>query len=294
MKKRDGFTGERALVLPASVVREMESDLLSSMLHITDIGYYPKAQNHFRERKEPISQYVLIYCVEGRGWFKVGEEVQTVAKNQCFILPAFLPHSYGSEEKEPWTIYWAHFKGKLADRYASYLLKPKDINLSIYSRISGRLDMFEEIYHTFEMGYSRENLLYACSTFHHFLGTLCYLQQYRSAVDTKNSEEDMVSATIHYMRENIEKRVTLAEIASHVGYSASHFSSVFNARTGQSPLNYFNQLKIQRACQLLDFSDIKINQVCFKIGIDDCYYFSRLFSKVMGISPRDYRKQKKG
>ena len=43
IKRKDGFNGERALVLPLSVVQEMEKDALSSVLHITDIGYYPKA-----------------------------------------------------------------------------------------------------------------------------------------------------------------------------------------------------------------------------------------------------------
>ena len=42
IKRKDGFNGERALVLPLSVVQEMEKDALSSVLHITDIGYYPK------------------------------------------------------------------------------------------------------------------------------------------------------------------------------------------------------------------------------------------------------------
>ena len=59
-------------------------------------------------------------------------------------------------------------------------------------------------------------------------------------------------------------------------------------------MSYFNQLRIQKACELLDFTDMKINQVCFKIGIDDPYYFSRLFKQVMGCSPREYQQVKKG
>lgn len=293
IQRKDGFNGERALVLPASVIHELEKDSLSAMLHITDIGYYPQAEHHYRERQEPILQYVFIYCVEGCGWFSVKNKRYIVEKNQCFVLPAHIAHAYGADEQNPWTIYWIHFKGKLAEKYASYLLQPKEIKPTIYSRIRGRLDLFEEIYHTFEMGYSKENLLYTCSAFHHFLGTICYLQQYRSAVSTC-SEQDLLNATIHYMRENVSKKLTLSEIANHVGYSTSYFSSLFNERTGYSPLNYFNQLKIQYACHLLDFTDMKINQVCYKIGIDDCYYFSRLFSKIMGVSPREYKKQKKG
>ncbi len=293
LKRKDGFSGERALVLPALVIHEMEKNVLSNALHITDIGYYPQAKHHFRERTVPISQYVFIYCVEGQGWFKVNNEYSRIERNQCFILPAGHPHSYGADEKDPWTIYWIHFKGELAPYYASRLLVPVDIKPTIYSRINGRLNLFEEIYYTLESGYSKENLLYACSAFHHFLGSICYLQQYRNAADDTISK-DLVDAAIHYMKENIGKKLSIAEIANHTGYSVSHFSSIFNNRTGHSPVNYFNLLKIQHACHLIDHTDIKINQVCYKVGIEDCYYFSRLFSKIMGIPPTAYKKQKKG
>lgn len=152
IKRKDGFNGERALVLPLSVVQEMEKDALSSVLHITDIGYYPKALHHFRERTEPISQFVFIYCIEGAGWFRIGEQGYAVKANQYFILPAGIPHAYGSDESNPWTIYWIHFKGKLASYFAGQANRPIDIKPSIQSRISNRNDLFEEIFHTLEWG----------------------------------------------------------------------------------------------------------------------------------------------
>lgn len=94
---------------------------------------------------------------------------------------------------------------------------------------------------------------------------------------------------IHYMKENIEKKVALEDIARYLGYSASHFSMVFKKQTGQSPLNYMNKLKIEEACYLLKNTDMKINQICHKVGIEDCYYFSRLFSKTIGMAPKEYR-----
>ena len=111
LRLKDGFSGERALVLPLIVVEMMEQDPLCSMLHITDIGYYPKAKHHFRERKEPINQYVFIYCVDGAGWYQLGKQRYNVSANQYFILPAGIPHAYGADADHPWTIYWIHFKG---------------------------------------------------------------------------------------------------------------------------------------------------------------------------------------
>lgn len=294
IRKKDGFSGERALVLPQSIIREMDEDAISSILYITDIGYYPKARHHFRERLEPITQFIFIYCVEGAGWCRMdGQEFQ-VAANHYFILPAGKPHAYGANDDNPWTIYWIHFKGKFASHFAKQCICPIEIKPGVYSRISNRIDMFEEIFRTLEMGYSRKNLLYACSIFYHYLGTMLYIQQYRDAVRHETEGNDIVMAAIHFMKENIEKKLTLKEIAMHTGYSSSHFSFLFSQQTGFAPLTYFNQLKIQKACQLLDFTDMKVNQVCYKIGIEDTYYFSRLFHKIMGMPPSEYKKMKKG
>ena len=55
IRQKDGFEGERAIVIPIYSVQEMEVHPLASVLHITDIGYYPRALHHYRERNEPIS-----------------------------------------------------------------------------------------------------------------------------------------------------------------------------------------------------------------------------------------------
>ena len=176
VKLKDGFTGERALVLPRIIVDKMEEDPLTSMLHITDIGYYPKAKHHFRERKEPINQYVFIYCIDGAGWYRIGNQEYTVSANQYFILPAGVPHAYASDKSYPWTIYWIHFKGILAPFYAQEASRPMDIQPESHSRISTRINLFEEIFNTLKNGYSNENLRYAFSMFHFYLGTLRYIQ----------------------------------------------------------------------------------------------------------------------
>lgn len=295
VKLKDGFTGERALVLPRIIADKLEEDPLASMLHITDIGYYPKAKHHFRERKEPINQYVFIYCIDGSGWYQIGEQKYTVTANQYFILPAGVPHAYAAEKTAPWTIYWIHFKGILAPFYAQDANRPMDIKPEQHSRISTRINLFEEIFNTLKNGFSNENLHYAFSMFQFYLGTLRYIQQYRNASNHPlEDEKNMVKLAIHYMKENMEKHLSLQDIADQIGYSPSHFSMLFKRQTGHGPLTYFNLLKMQEACLLLDTTDMKINQICYKIGIKDTYYFSRLFSKIMGVSPKEYRKSKKG
>ena len=88
LRIKSGFSGERSLVLPKMVTDMMAADAIVSVLYVTDIGYYPKAENHYRERREPIDQYVFIYCIDGRGSYEVGGNSYEVSANQYFILPA--------------------------------------------------------------------------------------------------------------------------------------------------------------------------------------------------------------
>ena len=61
-----------------------------------------------------------------------------------------------------------------------------------------------------------------------------------------------------------------------------------------SPMKYLNYLRMREACHFLDFTDLKISQISPLVGFDDALYFSRQFSKQMGMSPSQYKSRKKG
>lgn len=292
IKQKDGFLGERSIVIPPMIVKMEEEDPLVSSLYLTDIGYYPHATHHYRDRKEAIDQYVLIYCVNGSGWYRIDDKEFQVGKNQFFILPADQPHCYGASEDNEWTIYWIHFRGYNASIFANGAQKPQEISLALNSRINERHNIFEEIFSTLEHGYDIENLRYASSLLYHYLASMRYLNQYRMANKGKIEKEhlpNVVDAAIHYMKENIENHIRMQEVVKYVGYSTTQFTTLFKRQTGYSPLSFFNRLKVEHACHLLRTTDMKINTICYKVGIEDSLYFSRLFSKVMGMSPTKYR-----
>ena len=262
------------------------SDIISE--EITDIGYFPHAEGHYRERREPIGEHVLIYCMDGAGWYQVGEHKYNVRANQFFILPPNQPHVYAADKELPWTIYWIHFTGEHAAIYSEGMFQPQDIRPAINSRIMERNHVFEDIFSTLMHSTDLESLRYASSLLHFYLASMRYLGLYRRQENVRQNR-DVTEAAIHFMNENMEKHLSLMAMAKYTGYSPSQFSLLFRQKTGESPLAYFNRLKIERACQLLLTTNMHVNQICHKVGIEDSYYFSRLFSKLKGCIPKQYR-----
>lgn len=294
-KIKSGFPGERAIVLPNTVISEFRNDDLGKLLYITDIGFYPKAGYHFRKRtKNEALQYILLYCIDGEGWIEVDENRQKLSTGEVVILPKSKAHSYGSNSKESWSIYWIHMDGTMAPYFCEGMEKPLYINTEKNSRIEDRLELFEDIFSILKNGYSKINLDYSITVLFHFLGSLKFINAFRSSLSDRQSKRDMIEEAIHFMRENLQRQIKLEEIATYTNYSVSHFSILFKQKTGYSPLNYFNQLRIQAACHHLDFSDMQINQIAMMTGFEDQFYFSRIFSKIMGMSPKEYRKRIKG
>jgi len=285
----DGFKGEKAIVTPYNVRTHQEKNPITKQLYVTHIGYYPDAKFHYRVRENGADQYIFIYCVKGKGWIVYNNERYILTENHFFILPRNEYHEYGSDLHNPWSIYWIHFKGENAGLFRQIIGKHINIELADNSRIRDRIQLFEEIYQNLEMGYNPDNLEYITFCLMHFLASLKYIPQYREIKTVK--ETDVIQKSIVFMKEHLEEKIILNDIANAVGYSASHLNTLFMQRTLISPIAYFNQLKIQRACSYLQFSKLKIKEIAFRLNYYDPFHFTKAFVKEMEITPKEYRKR---
>lgn len=288
-KIAEGFKGEKAIVTPYNIRNYQADDRICKQMFITHIGYYPRAKYHYRERPEGCNEQIFIYCSEGRGWVKHKEVTHQLSRHQAFIIPAHEPHAYGAENGDPWSIYWFHFRGDSMFMFSSIIgtvIHPEE---SDKSRYDDRFRLFEEMYQNLEMGYSPENLEYVSFCLLHFLASLKYVNQFCEIKKAKQT--DVIQKSILFMKDNLESKISLNELAKHVGYSASRFGAFFSQKTSYAPMVYYNQLKIQRACSYLQFSDMKIKEIAFRLGYYDPYHFSKAFKQEMEITPKEYRRR---
>jgi len=96
------------------------------------------------------------------------------------------------------------------------------------------------------------------------------------------------------MKKHLDATLTVNQMATYAGLSPTHFSRLFSREAGFPPMEYFIHLKIQRACRLLTLTPLRIKEISTRLGYTDQYYFSRIFHKVMGVSPAAYRRVQSG
>ncbi|PSL27943.1 AraC family transcriptional regulator [Dyadobacter jiangsuensis] len=293
MRKSRGFEGELIIEIPKVATSHCEQLPLISHLFISRMGYYPKALHHYYQRPNGISQAILLYCTDGQGWIELNGNVTQVHAGEVFILPVDMPHSYGADLQNPWSIYWLHLNGTHCGAAATTVMeRDSEAFRAIQVGFSDeRNALFTHIASTLLKGYSASNLLQANLALPHYLSSFIAPEHFGSHQPSVSGASPTEKA-IRYMQANLSNSLSLDNIARSVNLSVSFFSRKFKKDTGYAPIEYFNYLRIQKACQLLHFNTWRINEVASAIGIDDPFYFSRLFKQQMGLSPAHYRKNK--
>ncbi|MCC3373240.1 AraC family transcriptional regulator [Cohnella sp. REN36] len=291
-RKKDGFEEERLLVLPDYMANELSTSRLTRGLYVSDIGFFPRARHHYRERPEGCDAHILIYCLDGEGWVETNGKTATVGERQLAVIPANVPHRYGASAHSPWSIYWIHLQGE----YVADFMKLFGLDVGIVRLPAGAYSTwtegFEKCYRLLsDKAYSLPAQVLVSQTMGQLLGNVGMSAE-SSARDRKR-ESDLARA-IRYMNDRLAESVKLPELAAHAGVSKQHLVYLFKQETGFPPIEYFLRLKMQKAGQLLSLTGMTVKEIAAAVGIGDPYYFSRLFKKLMGMSPANYRSVPKG
>jgi signal transduction histidine kinase/AraC-like DNA-binding protein len=101
----------------------------------------------------------------------------------------------------------------------------------------------------------------------------------------------LVRNSLVFLHENYSRTITLTEVAASIGASKSYISRIFRAEMGITLWEYLKRFRIQKAEELLTHTGYSITEIATQVGFDDIGYFSRVFHKVAGCPPREYRQK---
>jgi len=288
-EKHEGFPGERLVVVPRPIVSAAIRQPLLRTLLPTDAGFYPRASRHQCTREKGCPEAVFIYCARGSGWCEIGGRRHEVREDQLLVIPPSTPHVYGAAKKEPWTIHWFHAIGA---NVPYYLEKLGVTEQKPVVRLGGDVQLFslfEDVLEGLEHGSTLTHLTYAAHSLTHLMGVILRHKDefWRGEGDVK----ERVASSIGFMKEHLQEPLRIATLAAVVNLSRSHYTEIFRRVTGYAPLMYLNHLRMQRAVQILNSSNLSIKAISDQLGFSDQFYFSRAFTKLHGHSPSEHRRR---
>ena len=288
-EKPEGFAGQRLVVVPRPLLAASLQHPLLRQLLPTDAGYYPKARGHACLREHGCPEAIFIYCAKGEGWCELRGRTHDVMRNQLLVVPAATPHAYGAKKQRPWTIHWFHAVGSNVPIYMERLgvsgekpVVPLGGDVHLFS-------LFEEVLEGLEHGFTLKHLIYAAHSLTHLMGLILRYKDEFSYGET--SVRERIARSIDFMRGHLREPLKVATLAALVNFSRSHYTTLFRRVSGYAPLSYLNHLRMQRAVQLLNTTELSIKQISDEIGFSDQFYFSRAFSRVHNHSPSEHRRR---
>jgi len=285
MTVEEGFPDQRLRVLPRPLVQTALSRPGTRSLVVTDAGHFPRASAHGIDRAQPIREAVVLLCTQGSGWCAIDGVQHRVLTGQVVIIPPGVPHSYGSKQDDPWTLWWMHLDGhELGDLL--HTLGPAAVRT--LAEPYRAVTLIEEILDLMERDVSQQSLFAAAAAAWHFLAVVS------AGAENAVSGSSMVVRAKDYLQSHLAERASVADLAAMARLSPSHFATLFRRQVGLPVLAYQTQLRMARARELLDTTDLPVARIAAAVGYPDAFYFSRQFRSVHGTTALRYRAQSKG
>ena len=272
----------------------------ANLIHLQEVGEL-QAQKPHTSRRKNLSSYLFFMVLSGEGTLEYGGEIFPLKQGDCAFVDCHKAYAHSCAETL-WRLKWVHFYGpnmggiygKYVERGGRAALTP--VNGAVYERL------VDEIY---AIASSDANIkdMQICEKLTSLL-TLLMEQSYSTpegmGEDGKSQHKNVphknavkrqnLQAVKEYLDENYHSKISLDMLAERFYVNKFYLTRIFKEQFGESITGYLLQVRITQAKQRLRFTDKSIEEIAHECGMHDANYFSRMFKKVEGVTPGEFRR----
>jgi AraC family L-rhamnose operon transcriptional activator RhaR len=268
--------------------------------------YVNRASESFELLEHSHDFVEVTYISEGKGFHYIGDQVVAVQKGDLFFIPVGISHVFRpahASAKERLIVYNCIFHQQFFERIAT-----SDSNLWALDDVAAlRALQNEKSWFVHRESFGEVGTLMSqlhvefrdtkparrIMLFSYALQLLvCLVRSSRGQVDAEPIPDmNRLDRALGEIERRLADPPSLTEIAAAVNLGVRQFHRLMKKVTGQTYIEYVHSLRIQKCCELLKRTDLKISEVAEQIGYKDMKYFHALFKRKTGLSPRQYRMQ---
>lgn len=247
----------------------------------------------------------FIYIEKGPVNFQVGSKKYTLQSHSGFFVPSEQLHGAYPCDNKPFLLHAIVFHIDFIRSFGHDLIELHHIeHIQSFSQIHARLlnpstskkhteiiQVMKDIIHTFK---KQENYYELKIKGYLYLLLEVFFQahsfeKYERVSSSEIKHTELLKKVLKFINVNYNKNIKIAELASLVQMSEGHFSRFFKSFVQMTPIEYINNIRINRACMLLQESDRLILDIALDVGFTNQSHFNRLFKKIKGCTPKEFK-----
>ncbi len=286
---------------PIKYIAENHKDIQWG-LSVRSVGYqkvapgdlYPPA-GHNKEylfnpdKGRTLQEYQLLYIIKGEGTLTTANGgTHHIHAGDMFLLFPGEWHTYRPSPATGWEEYWIGFQGANIDHRVEAGFFSKEFPVYKIGEADKKIiALYRDAIDTATRQEAYFQQLLA-GIVNHLLGLMFKTAQ-QQRIASSQRMPDIIESARHYMQENIEEDISMPDVALHLNISYATFRHTFKKYTGLSPVQYFINLRLHRAKELLRSTKLPIKIISYNLHFENPEYFATLFKKRTGISPSEFR-----
>ncbi|WP_409346331.1 helix-turn-helix domain-containing protein [Paenibacillus sp. MBLB4367] len=245
----------------------------------------------------------ITYVSEGKGYHHIGDRVFPVSKGELFVLPIGMPHVFRPFSANPGqrlVVYNCLFPESTLELVVGHI---PDIDLGTVLRLKPELRVpvhgiedrkltLEPLFQTMFSEYSSKRPGSSAVIYALLLQLLVHMSRRTMLPESSAFDgEDPIDHAVEYVRRHAAEELTVRMMAERCRMSERHFFRLFKQRTGQPFHDFVQHARIRTGCELLQCTRHKISAVSEAVGYRDTQSFCRVFKRIVGMTPGEYRKR---
>lgn len=239
-------------------------------------------------RRDHFPGHELILCLRGRGWVQIGGRRHDVRPGQIGWINCHHPHEHGADPRAPWEVYWIRMEGPKLARLAE-LLDVENAPVIVGFDSAAAAPIFREIFATLASDVPEAPALIHASVAR--LIALAFAARQREPHEP--AIPPVLQRAVQRMKLFYFERHRVDELAALAGMSPTHFSRVFKAAFGTSPIDWLRRERISQAKRRLAETDDAVKEIATQVGYADRFFFSKDFKHLTGLTPGQFRQRER-
>lgn len=240
--------------------------------------------HHIRRDHFPGHEWIL--CLRGRGWVRVAGRTHDVTAGHWVWINCHQPHEHGAHATDPWEVLWIRAEGPRLVRLAE-LHDVAHAPVFVGFDSAAAVPLYQEIFALMQSGSPD-----APAFIHAAVARLLAL-----AVSARQRPPDepavppVLDRAVQHMTLFYFQRQRVDDLAARCGLSATHFSRLFKAAFGTSPIDWLRRERISQAKRRLTETRDAVKEIAAQVGYADPFFFSKDFKQLTGFTPGSYRRR---